>query len=166
MPVAALFCGDAGAVTFTPVPKPPKRKPKARRPMQRHSAKKRQPVPYAAAAVPKGERVRDPEHLDRVRWLPCSCSAMDAEHCGGWPHSWGSGRAVVTLSEAAHVTNKGWGGGDDTVIALCPNHHRLLACSWHVAGRVRFQKMFGFNAAKLARSLYDETLRLRGKSTP
>ena len=52
------------------------------------------------------------------------------------------------------------------VIALCPNHHRLLACSWHVAGRVRFQRMFRFNAAGLARLLYDVTLSGRGLSTP
>jgi hypothetical protein len=147
-----------------PKPKPkPKKRPK---PMARKSRTKRQPPTYEAAAIPKGERVRDPEHIERVQARMCACSILDGQHCGGWITRWWQPGERTILSEASHVTNKGWGGGDNEVIPLCPNHHRLLACSWHVAGRRRFERMFGFNAAALAARLYDQTLALRGKATP
>jgi hypothetical protein len=154
---------------FSPVPKPERKvKPKkglrkARKPMTRKSATKRQPVAYEAAAIPKGERIRDPAHLDRVRSMICVAAPADMEHCGGW-----SLYQVQqsTPTEACHVTNQGWGGGDDETFPACPNHHRLLACSWHVAGRKRFEKMVGASMSKLAAVLYDETLALRGKGTP
>lgn len=161
---------------FRPVPKP-KPKPKKRpKPMKRKSATKRTPPPQPAAAIPKGERIRDPEHVEIIRRQQCVCAEKDLR-CGGWqpqqrgpwwkPEDQFSGFGLLIVrSEAAHVTNRGWGGGDNEVIPLCPNHHRLLACSWHVAGRARFQRMFKFDAAKLAAALYDETLRLRGLATP
>jgi len=151
-----------------PVPKPTPKPKKKRKPMARKSATKRQPPRYEAAAVPKGERVRDPEHIERVRGYECACRSTDAEHCGGWRGGFVGFQWVYELpvSEAAHVTNRGWGGGDNEVIPLCPNHHRLLACSWHVAGRKRFERMFKLSATRLATALYDQTLALRGKVTP
>lgn len=143
-----------------PVPKPKPKPKKRRKPIARKSTKKRQPVAYEAAAIPKGERVRDEGHLDRLRHTFCACYWVDNGNCGGW-------RGPNPMpSEAAHVTNRGWGGGDDEVIPLCPNHHRLLACSWHVAGRKRFEAMFKISAKALARRLYDQTLASRGKATP
>jgi len=149
----------------TPVPKPkpsPKKRPK---PMARRSKTKRSPDSYAGTA-PKEQRIRDPEHLERVRAMPCVVAPLvgleSSRKCGGWNLK----QMECALNEAAHVTNRGWGGDDSEVIPLCPNHHRLLACSWHVAGRKRFEAMFGFSAAALARKLYDDTLALRGKATP
>lgn len=133
--------------------------------MRSRSATKRPPVQYEAAAVPKNERVKDPEHLDRVRAMPCQCSFTHPAECGGWSDEQ---LKLGHPSEAAHLDNKGWAkeAGDDRVLNICPNHHRKKAYSWHVAGRKRFQEKYGWNAEKHSIALYDETLRLRGKETP
>ena len=137
-----------------PVPKPPvKRKPK--KPLRARSRSKRVPPPMAG----KPTRVRDEAHLERIRDMRCACLGIDpTAECGGW--------GMTGRCEASHVTNRSWGGGDDEVIPLCPAHHRKCAYSWHVLGRARFGLRYGFSAAKLARALYDETLKSRGLATP
>lgn len=146
---------------FCPAPKP-KREPKKRpKPMRARSLTKRQPVAYEAAAVPKGERVRDPEHLAFVRSLPCIARGVDpTAPCGSRLYQ------GDVPSEACHDTNKGWTGGDNETFPGCPWHHDEKGYSWHVAGRVRFQKRFQCNIAKVTLTLYDATLARRGKGTP
>lgn len=144
-----------------PAPKPtpkPKKRPK---PMARRSVTKRRPDKYEAAAVPKDERIRDPEHLAFVRSLPCIARGVDAwAPCGQGPYQ---GDAP---SEACHDTNKGWTGGDNETFPACSWHHDERAYSWHVAGRARFQKRFKRNIREVCALLYDTTLRTRGLATP
>jgi hypothetical protein len=86
----------------------------------------------------KAGRVEDPEHLARVRSLPCLI-------CGRTP------------SEAHHIRDGvgvGQKAGDDEAINLCPMHHRLggFGVAFHHAPR-EFQAKFGTERELLARTL-------------
>lgn len=94
-------------------------------------------------AVPKPQRVRDPDYLDWIRTRPCLLFLLPGGGC-----TWGD-------SDPAHVKSRGAGGGDDTVVPLCRKHHR----EQHQLGVKSFERKYGLDLQGEARRLRAAWLR-------
>lgn len=144
-------------------PKPEPRAKAKRQPMKAHSVIKRRPEPLEAKHA-KPSRVRDPEHLARVRTMPCLLRGHPDHECDGFTRYGRRGSVIVI--QAAHVRGKGAFGGDEQVVPLCEAAHSVGTHSLHALNVPGFNKRWGVNLRKTATALYDETMRLRGKDTP
>lgn len=90
--------------------------------------------------APKHQRIRDPDHLDAVRKLPCcTCVAL--------------GEKQKTRTEAHHVVPRRSNhcGGDDTAAPLCKGRHHKLA---DLIGYKSFQQRTGVDLMVIARGLW------------
>lgn len=78
-------------------------------------------------------REKDPDHLEKVRQLPCYLSGI-FEGCLGIVHT-------------HHVKTKGAGGSDRQVIPLCAIHHNET----HRRGVKSFARKYGIDYEKAVR---------------
>ena len=78
-------------------------------------------------------REKDPDHLDKVRALPCYLSGI-FEGCMGMVH-------------AHHIQTKGAFGGDRQTMPLCAIHHNET----HLRGVRSFAKKYGVDYEKAVR---------------
>lgn len=87
----------------------------------------------------KPGRVEDPEHLTRVRSLPCSVCGASAP------------------SAAHHIRDRqvgaGQKAGDDEAIPLCHAHHQDSPVAFHVMGLEAWEAQFGTQRDHLAKTL-------------
>lgn len=97
------------------------------------------------SAVPKPQRIRDPNYLAYIRTQPCLLAAETPCTCGGWVDTVTKGYRI----EAAHVRSRGAGGGDDQVVPLCSRHHAEA----HRIGHKSFAKRHGLDLARMAKAI-------------
>lgn len=124
-----------------PVPKPPKRKKKPRKPIRRSRVRQKAGKPKRFA------KRRDPEYLAWIRTQDCHMFGRPgSQGCYYWMGEFhGGGRDRMTV-EPAHIKTRGAGGDDrNNVVPLCPAHHD------EQEGKIAaFERKYGVDLRKLA----------------
>jgi hypothetical protein len=87
------------------------------------------------------------------------CEPITSKVHRDWVKSLGCGICRDPSADPHHVTSRGAGGGDETVVNLCRQHHT----EFHNTGRWTFQEKYGVDltahALQLARRSPDPKIR-------
>lgn len=102
--------------------------------------------PDTRSAVKKGP-LRDPDHLARIRQMPCVVCGASGVHA----HHSRVGLRTMGVRKS-----------DETCLPLCPKHHDKL----HSMNEGDFWIVCNISPLEVAAALYAETLRLRSKKEP